>query len=224
MFDKIYLYILLILYISTFDIPILVKTCISLSFVICITLFFYYSRTKLHTKNMPKASVEELYNILQEGDVLFNSEIRITNHFLNYFDMNRGIYHSAIIRKKNGIKTILHCYPMYPENRIYHPECILQKYPFLDTTWITIEEPLLDYLLIYPSIYQIVKAPIPHLLKIKKGVIERNKRYCTLLIGDILYTNGIIEKDHRLVQTYNPEYIIEMLIKKGYKNFYIKQE
>lgn len=219
-----YLFILILMACFCLPIDYFYKCIIGLSLIILILLYFYYTRKNLHTQDIQGATVSELYNTLEEGDIVFLKEYRETLHFLNYYNMNKGIYHTGIITHVNGIKHILHSYPIYPGTRMFHPECILHQYEYVGVPWVIIQEPLLDYMMIYPSIYQVFRHPSSPKIKLYKNVIKKQKHYCTFFIGELLSKNGIIDRCSRFYFNYDVNELVQLLLQKGYKTFYIKQQ
>lgn len=154
-----------------------------------------------------------IYNQFKHGDIIFTKDYThydIVEEFTMYF--NYGLAHTSILVEENGIKYMINATPGHCDNHI------VQKYKYVGIKWVIVKEPLLDFLLKYKCIYNVFRHKNP---KPIKWTLRKSPKYCSHVIGSLLYDANIISTSG-LLNTYTPDGLVELLYENGYKSFTFK--
>ncbi len=168
---------------------------------------------------------QELYSLLQHGDVInTNSYRNDTSYFSTFRYFNYGLAHCALIIEEKGVKYIVHSHPNnYPihKSNIKH----VHKKDVFVSKWYVIKEPLLEFLITSQhSIYHIytppsgqkkIRVPESQLVARPIPALGTSIYYCTILIGDILVYNGCIPPSWRYFR-FRTDELLSLLCEHGY--------
>lgn len=198
-----------------------------LVFIIIMILFQLYMQYRwAKYKKSPIYNEQQLYHELQHGDVFFSYEYdchhTINKMLLKYFNYN--ISHGSIVIEENGEKYVIEGNPgEFGEA----PHRIISIVRSSNGPWNIVKMPLMEYIKIYGTyIYQVFrnenenKKSFVYSVENHPAPSASSIYYCTMVIGDILQSHGIISKSDRLLR-YRPTELIQLLKEAGYKSFYL---
>jgi len=223
-------YFILYIHYSTYvslDVNIKAILCIVLLMVILYNIHFCFVRNTYlvhhYMKQLPLVrSVDDIYNMLKHGDVVFFKDYHSFSHSMIYH--NYGISHTSIIVEENGKKYIIHAVSVkHLDKRIQ----VLQEYKntvhgvFKDWKWYVLKESLLEYLFIYKSMIHVYRPPVQKPIIWKK---QPNPGFCCHVIATLLHQNGLIPSSKQwFIPYFTTDELIETLKEQGYQLFRFKQ-
>jgi len=218
LFYYLFLFIItVILWIPTKHIWISIVVGLVVSAILIYIKMILFRPVSLLTTTVHQIPTHQLYSCFKKGDFIFNSVIGEFSPFQLFF-INHSMFHVSMVVEENGKLFVLHSHCADMNSIPY----ILYQYTYFGMKWHVIKEPLEKFVLENKkSYFQIVRSVVERPLRITKDMAITNK-YCCHLIGNIMYENGLIEKDKRLL-SYHPAFIFNQLRKKGYETVFIEQ-
>lgn len=204
------------------------NTFLAFIIIIIISIFYqyiFYSIKYFYVSSAPLISKDELFNLLQEGDIIFMSTTNESFSFTEWSNIliyaNNGIPHGQIVINHHGEKCTLHSHFSTCDSNY-----VITTHENFGIKWSIILEPLYHNILTNNnSVYQIFRHPTPKPFIVKDETIHRTYSslyYCTRLIGDVLSDSNIISVPLWKRMPYRPNTIIQELEKNGYKHFYVR--
>jgi hypothetical protein len=214
---SIYILVFIALCLLLSDQPSLLCASIIVSWFI-IFYTFYRIGWQHDMERMSSYTIDESYRMFCDGDIVFTREYDISFRPVNIYTYhyNYGIAHTGMINKQPTGLYILHSTASETECDQY----IIHRYMYLNMEWKVVNEPLLEYLIRYASIFHIVRHPtIPISIKVSELVFPPTLTMCSNVIATILEQHGVIRSHQRWIE-YEPDRLITHLDNAGYKNLY----
>jgi hypothetical protein len=180
-------------------------------------------------KNIPRYTKEQMLHTIKHGDIITTCPYKKQKNMSRYF--NHGFSHMCIVVEEQGQKWVIESYKddsidgFFPPHRVI-ADIIKSKEPFQSEikNWYKIKTPFIEYLLLDQNtcycIYRHPTNPPIHVTEDMYYYPQQTINYCTLLVGNILYKNGVIPKSSKYFR-YQTNEIIQFLSDAGYESFYL---